>query len=370
MGEIAKNNWTWVIWLTWISPLNSFSPTEYLNNNINEALSQIKKAKEIAGWRWLIWVNVLSITSDWKDICLNEEIAHSADLIFIGAWINRDVVKIMNQRYWNDLSVWVFVPIVSTIRLLRFTFEKILEKIKYDPPWWKFFFYLELADYVRWAWWHLWLLKAEDYKSREYMIDSIAEDLASLSYRNEIIVILWWWINSYLDVKEAQDYWFDSTLTWTWFANTFESSASQRHKDLISNARQEDIVNFLSWSWFWAHWIREKWWFLDRGLASWRIVSIEDYNDNKEKARLRLNGFEKHPDCQTNCLNHCWRKWYSKETLAANFCIFDNLMHSIMWRLSWLYFAWKSAYKVGPTISAWDRIIKLIQKNNHWKIDI
>lgn len=360
VGEIAKNKGIGVVGLTGIGGKLIQSPEEYSEENLRVGREELKKAKEIAGGKGIVAGNILSEARDVNDFCLDDEVMHIIAMMFMGAGVERDLFKKIQEHYGNDRDAAIMVPIVSTYKALRVNLH-LLQRAKYIPPNDdKYTFYLELILAAA----HIGLLNPKDLKdpkkAKEYLLEIIAEQIAKSPFRSEIRVLLGGGIVDYNDVKTAQDFGFDGTLTGTAFANTHESGASDFHKLLISEAHPDSIKTILSPAGFWANFLDSD--FTRKGLKTGKLVDIETYLQSHEKALEQFKLVTETRECATQCLKHCGKKGDARDPLSGNSCIMGGLIRAILGKRNGIYFASKDAYRVGPTTSTEERMRLLLNK--------
>ena len=363
VGKVAENNGVGVIGLTGVGGKLIQSPEEYSKENLKVGREELRQAKEKAGGKGIIAGNILSEARGVNDFCLDDEVMHTAEMMFMGAGVEKDLFKEIQERYGNDKDAAVMVPIASTYKALRIIFSLFQRRAKYVPPNDdKYTFYVERISAAA----HIGLLNPKDLadpeKAKEYLLEILAEEIATSPFRSEIRVLLGGSIVDYNDVKKAQDYGFDGTLTGTAFANTHESGASDLHKLLISEAHPDSIKTILSPAGYWANFLDSD--FTRDGLKTGKLVDIETYLQSHEEALERFNQAVETRECVTQCLKHCGKKGNTRDSLAGNSCIMKGLIQAIQNRKKGIYFAGKDAYRVGPTTSAEERMRLLLEKQS------
>ncbi|MCK5471596.1 nitronate monooxygenase [Candidatus Gracilibacteria bacterium] len=359
-GDIAKNNGIGVIGLTGICGKIIQSSEKYSKENLRVGREELKQAKEIAGGKGIIAGNILSEARGVNDFCLDDEVMHNAEMMFMGAGVERNLFKKIQEHYGNDRDAAIMVPIASTYKALRVNLL-LLQRAKYIPPNDdKYTFYLELISAAA----HIGLLNPrhleDPEKAKEYLLETVAEEIATSPFRSEIRVLLGGGIVDYNDVKKVQDFGFDGTLTGTAFANTHESGASDWHKSLISEAHPDGIKTILSPAGFWANFLDSD--FTQDGLKIGKLIDIETYLKSHEKALELFKQVVKTRECVTQCLKHCGKKGDARDSLAGNYCIMGRLNLAIQGSKKGIYFAGKDAYRVGSTTSAAERMRLLLEK--------
>lgn len=348
-GKVAFYNGIGTIGLTGISHGKGLPQKEYINSNIIEARKVLNNSKEIANGKGIICANVLSSTPDAREICTDEEVASTAKLIFTGAGIDPTIIKGMMDKYGDDKNFATIAPIASSIKVLNIL-NRIMGRLKYKAPTGKNVFYLESSEKGNMAGGHNGLLKPQGYGEDMYRIEKIAEELQKLPYRDEIIVLLGGGIVDYNDVKRAQDYGFDGAISGTAFLNTHESPASDYHKQLITNAKPEDITTFLSAVGYWATGFKTP--FLDRLIKEGKTVEIIEYLKNPLLYKEMYDETKKNRECYTKCLEKC-----------GNFCILNSLISAGKGNSdNGLYFAGQCSHRVGKTTSVQKRMKILLEK--------
>lgn len=358
-GDNAKNNGIGVIGLTGIGGKIMTPPEKYAAENLRVGRDELQKAKAIANGKGIIAGNILSEARGVDDFCLDDEVMHNAEMMFMGAGVEKDLFKKIQERYGKDLDAAIMVPIASTYRALRINFN-LLRRANYIPPNDdKYTFYLERISAAG----HIGIINPKDLedteKAKEYLLETIAEQIETSPFRSEIRVLLGGSINEYEDVKKAQEYGFDGTLTGTAFANTHESGASDLHKMLISEANPDSVKTILSPAGYWANFLDTD--FVKEGLKKGNLVDIKSYLNEYENVKGLFDQVVKTRDCTTQCLAHCGKQGNTKDALAGNDCIMNRLIQAIKEKREGIFFASKDAYKVGPTTSSAERMKRLLE---------
>lgn len=213
-----------------ISSANAgFKEDDYLTNpreaNLRGLRKAIQKAKEIAGGKGLVGVNVMTATSNCEEAC-RCAVESGADVIISGAGLP---MKLPEYVAGSDT---LFAPIVSSGRAAKLLLRQYRKRYKVEPD----FFVIEGHE----AGGHLGFDREEldnhTAKDNDTILKEVLEEVG------DIPVFVAGGVFTAEDRKHFMDLGASGVQVGTRFIATEECDASQGFKDAIIKAHAEDIV--------------------------------------------------------------------------------------------------------------------------------
>ncbi len=270
-----------------------------------EALDrEIKGAKEIAGGKGVVAVNVMKAVDRHHDLA-RQACESGADALIMGAGLPFDMPD-MIKGYEDQVSL---IPILSEERGVRAVLKRWMRKgVLPDAI---------VLEHPRYAGGHLGAPKPEDLTDNKYdfprVLTEIAKVFESLKI-DPIPLIPAGGINSFQKIKELIELGANAVQIGTPFAVTKEGDAHVNFKNVLLNAKPEDIVTFMSTS----------------GLPSRAVLTpwLKKYLAREEKVRSRATPEKGRCAIWFECLSHCGLKDGNPD--AGQFCIDTQLEQAVL----------------------------------------
>jgi len=293
-----------------------FSETNFYSR---EGLFEIfKNARKICGDKPLA-CNILYASNDYGRI-LKDSCEAGADIIITGAGIPSNM-----PEFAKDYPDVALVPIVSSARALKIIVKK-----------WKKF--NRLPDAV--------ILEGplsgghqgftyEQCTQEEFQLENLVESVVAEAKKyGDIPVIPAGGIWDKNDIDKMISLGGEGVQMGTRFIGTYECDAHDNFKDVIINAKQEDIVLMKS----------------PVGLPARGVLTkLQEKIENKTAPKVA---------CISNCVAPCHR---GEEAKAVGFCIADRLSDAYQGNLeNGLFFSGTNGYKIDKLISVKQLITKLV----------
>lgn len=203
-----------------------------LKANLRAIGKEIKKAREIAGEKNILGVNIMVALNNYKEI-VKECVKNKIDLIVSGAGIPKELPEYVQG------SETKIAPIVSSLRCCKLIVKHWIKKYNYVPD----MIVIEGPE----AGGHLGFKKEELREDEKPKLEEITTEIVDYideikkEYNKEIPVIAAGGIWDNKDIKKYIDLGASGVQMATRFVATYECDASDSFKQAYINAKKEDI---------------------------------------------------------------------------------------------------------------------------------
>ena len=267
----------------------------------NEALRrEIARAREISQGLGLIAVNVMKAISAYAQN-VRTALEAGIDAVVVGAGLPLDLPELAKAHPKAAL-----IPILSDARGVQLISKKWEKKGRLPDA--------IVIEHPRLAGGHLGAAKIIDLNDPRFdfenVLPAVREFLRSAGYERHIPLIAAGGVSSHEDIQRLQELGADAVQMGTAFAVTQESDAAPEFKQVLANARPEDVVEFISVAGLPARGVRTPW--LDKYL---RI-----------EPKLQAVAHEKRCNMAFDCLQHCGLR--DGKSDIGQFCIDKHLGHA------------------------------------------
>ena len=266
-----------------------------------EALGrEIAKAREIAGGRGLVAVNIMRAVSQYEGY-VRKSLECGIDAVVVGAGLPLDLPDLA-----KDFPKAALVPILSDARGVQLVIRKWEKKGRLPDA--------IVIEHPRLAGGHLGAAKVADLNDRRFDFDVVLPEVQAYFKANglDIPLIPAGGISTLEDIRHLQALGAAAVQLGTAFAVTQEGDASAEFKRILAEARPEDIVEFTSVAGLPARAVRTPW------LA--KYLRLEP--------KLQQHAHVKnHCNMWFDCLAHCGLR----DGVAnwGQFCIDKSLGHAL-----------------------------------------
>jgi nitronate monooxygenase len=290
-----------------------------------EALNrEIQRARQLAQGRGLLAVNVMKAVSEYEAY-VRQALASGIDAVVVGAGLPLDLPDI--ARDYPDVAL---IPILSDARGVQLVVRKWEKKGRLPSA--------IVIEHPRLAGGHLGAAKVADLQDErfefEVVIPQVLEFFKAAGIEREIPLIAAGGINSQNDLLRLQALGASAVQLGTAFAVTQESDADLAFKQVLANARPEDMVEFISVAGLPARAVRTPW--LEKYLRiEPKLKAVAHVKDQCNMA--------------FDCLTHCGLR----DGVAAmgQFCIDQQLGHALKGdKLKGLFFRGAGTLPFGAEI--------------------
>ena len=262
---------------------------------------EIRRAREIAQGRGLIAVNIMKALSAY-DLYVRQALESGADAIVVGAGLPLDLPELAQDHPRTAL-----IPILSDARGVQLVVRKWEKKGRLPDA--------VVIEHPRLAGGHLGAAKVSDLQDTRFdfenVIPAVLEFFRHAGIEGRIPLIAAGGISSREDILRLQGLGASAVQLGTAFAVTEECDADPVFKQVLAEARPEDIVEFISVAGLPARAVRTPW--LDKYL---RV-------EPKLKAVAHV---KKQCNMAFDCLAHCGLRDGKPE--MGQFCIDQQLGHA------------------------------------------
>jgi nitronate monooxygenase len=246
-----------------------------------EALTrEIRRAREIAQGRGLIAVNVMKALQQY-DVYVRQALESGADALVVGAGLPLDLPDLA-----KDHPGVALIPILSDARGVQLVVRKWEKKGRLPDA--------VVLEHPRLAGGHLGAAKVADLNAPrfdfEVAIPEVLEFFRKSGLEGRIPLIAAGGIGTQADIKRLQGLGATAVQLGTAFAVTVESDAHIAFKQVLANARPEDMVEFTSVAGLPARAVRTPW--LDK------YIRIQDRMQKAAHAKT-------HCTMWFDCLSQC-----------------------------------------------------------------
>ncbi len=273
-----------------------------------EALDrEIRAAREIAGKDGTIAVNVMKAVDRHADL-VRQACESGADAIVMGAGLPFDLPDLI-KGFQDRVAL---IPILSEERGVRAVLKRWLRKgVVPDAI---------VLEHPRYAGGHLGAPKPEDIDNPRFDFKRVLAEIPKVFDQlklDHIPLIPAGGINSFRKIKELIDMGASAVQIGTPFAVTREGDAHPTFKDVLLNAKPEDIVTFMSTA----------------GLPARAVLTpwLKKYLAREERVRARATPEKGTCAVWFECLTYCGLK--DGDSAAGQFCIDTQLEAAVQGNL-------------------------------------
>ena len=272
-----------------------------INDANSEALRrEIARARELSMGFGLVAVNVMKAISAYASN-VRTALEAGIDAVVVGAGLPLDLPELAKEHPKAKL-----IPILSDARGVQLIIKKWEKKGRLPDA--------IVIEHPRLAGGHLGAAKIMDLNDPRFdfenVLPAVREFLRSAGYERHIPLIAAGGVSSHEDIQRLQELGADAVQMGTAFAVTQESDAAPEFKQVLANARPEDVVEFISVAGLPARGVRTPW--LDKYL---RI-----------EPKLQAVAHEKRCNMAFDCLQHCGLR--DGKSDIGQFCIDKHLGHA------------------------------------------
>lgn len=263
---------------------------------------ELCRARELAGGRGLIAVNIMRALSDYEGY-VRQALDAGADALVVGAGLPLDLADLAREHPQVAL-----VPILSDARGVQLLIRRWQRRGRVPDA--------VVIEHPRLAGGHLGAARIEDLQDGrfefEVCLPAIREFLAAEGLEGKVPLIAAGGIRSLADIKRVLTLGADAVQLGTPFAVTEECDAAPAFKTVLAEAREEDMVEFLSVAGLPARAVRTPW--LTKYL--------------RMESRLRAGAHAKaHCKRGFDCLAQCGLR--DGDGRMGQFCIDQQLGHAL-----------------------------------------
>jgi nitronate monooxygenase len=263
---------------------------------------EIKKARSISHGNGLIAVNVMKALSAY-DIYVKQALESGADAIVVGAGLPLDLPDLA-----QDFAKTALIPILSDARGVQLVVKKWMKKGRLPSA--------IVLEHPRLAGGHLGAAKVSDLESERFEFDTaipqIIQSFREMGIEGQIPLIAAGGIGSLTDIKRLQALGASAVQLGTAFAVTQECDANVQFKEVLANAKPEDVVEFVSVAGLPARAVKTPW--------LQKYLRIEPVLKERAHPKERCN-------MAFDCLAHCGLRDGKSE--MGQFCIDQQLGHAL-----------------------------------------
>lgn len=263
---------------------------------------EIQRARRLSQGQGLIAVNVMKALSAYEPY-VRQALASGADAVVVGAGLPLDLPDIAREHPHVAL-----IPILSDARGIQLLVRKWEKKGRLPDA--------IIIEHPRLAGGHLGAAKVADLQDKRFDFDvvvpQVLEFFKAAGLEREIPLVAAGGISSRDDIVRLQALGVTAAQLGTAFAVTHESDADLAFKQVLAQARPEDMVEFISVAGLPARAVRTPW--LEKYLR------IEPKLKAVAHAKARCN-------MAFDCLAHCGLR--DGDASIGQFCIDQQLGHAL-----------------------------------------
>jgi nitronate monooxygenase len=287
-------------------PLEKAEDTPAAKKIINEAnmvafRREIDRARQMAQGGGLIAVNIMKAVAAYAEY-VKVALEAKVDAVVVGAGLPLDLPDLA-----KDHPDTALVPILSDARGVQLLLKKWEKKGRLPDA--------IIIEHPRLAAGHLGVAKVSDLNDKRFdfenVIPAVKAFFREAGYEREIPLVAAGGISSLEDLRRLQDMGASAVQMGSAFAVSKESDAPLAFKEVLANARPEDIVEFVSCAGLPARAVRTPW--LDK------YIRIEP--------KLKAVAHAKRCNMAFDCLAHCGLR--DGKSDMGQFCIDKQLGHAI-----------------------------------------
>ncbi|HSX93896.1 MAG TPA: nitronate monooxygenase family protein [Hydrogenophaga sp.] len=270
--------------------------------NLEALRREIARARALSEGRGLLAINVMKAVSAYED-CVRESLAGGIDAIVVGAGLPLDLPDLARDH--PDVAL---IPILSDARGVQLLLRKWARKGRLPDA--------IVIEHPRLAGGHLGAARLAELRDPRFdferVLPAVRALLEDMGAEREVALIAAGGMHAPGDVLRMQALGADAVQLGTAFAVTRECDAHDRFKQVLAQARPEDMVEFLSVAGLPARAVRTPW--LDKYLR------LED--------KLRAAA---HPKRRCNMAFDCLSVCGLRDGLGemGQFCIDQQLGHAL-----------------------------------------
>jgi nitronate monooxygenase len=269
--------------------------------NLEALAREIARARELAGGRGLIAVNIMRAVSAYEPY-VRHALECGVDAVVVGAGLPLDLPELAREHPKAAL-----IPILSDARGVQLVVRKWEKKGRLPDA--------IVIEHPRLAGGHLGAAKVEDLKDTRFDFEVALPDILAFfrkaGLEGRIPLIAAGGIGSVEDIRRLQSLGATAVQLGTAFAVTTECDAHPEFKRILAEARPEDIVEFTSVAGLPARAVRTPW--------------LEKYL--RLEPRLKRNAHVKPCTMRFDCLAHCGLR--DGNAAWGQFCIDKMLGHAL-----------------------------------------
>jgi nitronate monooxygenase len=263
---------------------------------------EIRRAKQIAGGRGAIAVNIMKALSQYSGL-VQQALESGADALVVGAGLPLDLPDMA-----RDFPGTALIPILSDARGVQLVVRKWEKRGRLPDA--------VVIEHPRLAGGHLGAAKVTDLQDKRFDFDvaipQVLEYFKNAGLEGKIPLIAAGGISTREDILRLQGLGASAVQLGTAFAVTRECDAADGFKRVLANAQPKDIVEFMSVSGLPARAVRTPW--LDKYL---RVESkLQAAAHEKKKCNMSFD-----------CLAHCGLR--DGVATIGQFCIDQQLGHAL-----------------------------------------
>ena len=263
---------------------------------------EIRRARDIAQGRGLIAVNVMKALSAYEDY-VRQAMSSGVDAVVVGAGLPLDLPDIAGEH--PDVAL---IPILSDARGVQLIVRKWEKKGRLPDA--------IVIEHPRLAGGHLGAARVDDLKDARFEFETVIPQvmafLREAGIEREIPLVAAGGVSSHEDIRRLQGLGASAVQMGTAFAVTQECDADPAFKQVLAEARPEDIVEFVSVAGLPARAVRTPW--LDKYLR------VESKLKSVAHVKSRCN-------MAFDCLARCGLRDGKAE--MGQFCIDQQLGHAL-----------------------------------------
>ena len=287
-------------------PLEKAEDTPTAKKIINEAnmtalRREIDRARQLAQGSGLIAVNVMKAVAAYAEY-IKVSLEAKVDAVVVGAGLPLDLPDLA-----KDYPDTALVPILSDARGVQLLVKKWEKRGRLPDA--------IVIEHPRLAAGHLGAAKVSDLNDKRFdfenVIPAVKDFFREAGYEREIPLVAAGGISCQEDLRRLQDMGASAVQMGSAFAVSKESDAPLAFKEVLANARPEDIVEFVSVAGLPARAVRTPW--LDK------YIRIEP--------KLKAVAHVKRCNMAFDCLAHCGLR--DGKSDMGQFCIDKQLGHAI-----------------------------------------
>jgi len=217
---------------------------------------EIGAARALAQGRGLLAVNVMRAVSQYQDYVLGA-LAAGIDAVVVGAGLPLDLPELA-----RDFPQTLLVPILSEVRSIQLVVRRWEKRGRLPDA--------IVVEHPRLAGGHLGATRLEDLGDARFEFENVIPQahafFRSAGYERAIPLIAAGGIESHADIRRLQALGAAAVQLGTAFAVTTEGDAATAFKNVLAQARPQDIVEFISVAGLPARAVRTPW--FDKYLAA------------------------------------------------------------------------------------------------------
>ncbi len=270
--------------------------------NLTALDREIRAAKSLAAGCGVVAVNIMRAVSEYANY-VRQACESGAEAVVVGAGLPLDLPELT-----TDFPQVGLVPILSDSRGIALVLKKWMRKQRLPDA--------IVIENPRYAAGHLGAAQPEDIKDERFNMTRVLEETFALFKdlgieRENIPLIAAGGINSHAQVRELLGLGANAVQLGTAFAVTEEGDAHVNFKKVLTDAKKEDVVTFMSVAGLPARGVRTPW--------------LADYLEKED--RLKAKAGPKECQMAFDCLHQCGLR--DGNPKAGQFCIDTRLAFAL-----------------------------------------